>query len=174
MSRKVEIHYEEWGEGPPVVALHGLGLESCSFTGLARGVLGLGLRMIAVDLPGFGKTPAPQRPLTPTVLGEPVIELARRLDEKPLVLGMSMGGRVALEVVLRKPDLFRGAVLLAPALPRRDYRWAFAFARLLSPEIARRLPNAEHLHLRLATHFCLLEYGKRSVSHIAAFLGVGG
>jgi len=140
MSRRVEIHYEEWGEGPAVLALHGLGLDSSSFTGLARGVAGLGLRMLAADLPGFGKTPAPDVPLTPAVLGEPVIELARRLDEKPLVMGMSLGARVALEVVLREPDLFRGVVMLAPPLPRREYRWAFAFARLLSPEIAKRLP----------------------------------
>lgn len=140
MSAKVELHYEEWGEGPPVLALHGLGLDSSSFTGLAKGVVGLGLRMLAADLPGFGKTPAPEVPLTPAVLGEPVIELARRLDEKPLVMGMSMGGRVALEVVLREPDLFRGIVMMAPALPRREYRWALAFARLLSPEIAKRLP----------------------------------
>jgi pimeloyl-ACP methyl ester carboxylesterase len=140
MSGGVEIHYEEWGDGPPVLALHGLGLDSSSFTGLARAVAGLGLRMLAADLPGFGRTPAPDGPLTPAALGEPVIELARRLDEKPLVMGMSLGARVALEVALREPDLFRGVVMLAPPLPRRENRWAFAFARLLSPEIARRLP----------------------------------
>lgn len=140
MSRRVEIHYEEWGEGPPVLALHGLGLDSASFTGLARGVTGLGLRMLAADLPGFGKTPAPDVPLTPAALGEPVIELARRLAEKPLVMGMSLGARVALEVVLREPEHFRGVVMLAPPLPRRAHRWALASARLLSPEIARRLP----------------------------------
>jgi len=140
MTRRVEVHYEAWGEGPPVLALHGLGLEASSFTGLAQGVVGLGFRLLAADLPGFGKTPAPDLPLTPAVLGQPVIELASRLDEKPLVMGMSLGGRVALEVALREPDLFRGVVMLAPALPRRDYRWALAFARLLSPEIAERLP----------------------------------
>jgi pimeloyl-ACP methyl ester carboxylesterase len=140
MSKRIEVHYEEWGEGPPVLALHGLGLDSASFTELARGVAGLGLRMLAADLPGFGKTPAPDVPLTPAVLGEPVIELARRLDEKPLVMGMSLGARVALEVVLREPEHFRGVVMLAPPLPRREHRWALAFARLMSPEIARRLP----------------------------------
>jgi pimeloyl-ACP methyl ester carboxylesterase len=140
MSSGVEIHYEEWGEGPPVLALHGLGLESSSFTGLARGVAALGLRMLAADLPGFGKTPAPKRPLTPAVLAEPVIELARRLDEKPIIMGMSLGARVALEAALREPDLFRGVVMLAPPLPRREHRWIVNFARLLSPGIAERIP----------------------------------
>jgi len=180
MRGGVEIHYEEWGEGPPVLALHGLGLDSSSFTGLARGVVGLGLRMLAADLPGFGKTPAPEVSLTPAVLGEPVIELARRLDEKPLLLGMSMGGRVALEVVLSAPDLFRGVVLLAPALPRRDYRWALAFARLMSPEIAKRLPIewawpwlkglADRLESDLeghSAHDWFLRTSRRTIYHMA-------
>jgi pimeloyl-ACP methyl ester carboxylesterase len=140
MTASVEIHYQEWGEGPPVLALHGLGLESSSFTGLAQGVTDLGLRMLAADLPGFGKTPAPDRALTPAVLAEPVLELASRLETKPLVMGMSLGARVALEAALTAPELFRGVVLMAVPLPRQEYRWVFPFARLLSPEIAMHLP----------------------------------
>jgi pimeloyl-ACP methyl ester carboxylesterase len=140
MSTHVELHYDEWGDGPPVLALHGLGLESSSFTGLAQAVAARGLRMLAADLPGFGRTPASGAPLTPAVLAEPVIELAGRLAEKPLVMGMSLGARVALEAALREPDLFRGVVMLALPLPRREHRWALNAARLLSPEIAERLP----------------------------------
>ena len=102
------IHHQAWGEGPPVLALHGLGLESSSFTGLARGINELGLQMLAADLPGFGLTPAPETPLSPAVLAQPVLELAARLDSKPLVMGMSLGARVALEAALLEPDLFRG------------------------------------------------------------------
>src|SRR4029450_12404352 len=104
MGKPIRIHYQEWGEGPPVIALHGLGLESSSFTGLAAGVAALGLRMLAADLPGFRKTPAPEAPLTPAVLAEPVLDLARRLDRKPLVMGMSLGARGALEAGLLAPD----------------------------------------------------------------------
>jgi pimeloyl-ACP methyl ester carboxylesterase len=140
MTTPDEIHYQEWGDGPPVLALHGLGLESSSFTGLAEGVTQLGLRMMAADLPGFGLTPAPETPLTPAVLAEPVLELAARLDTKPLVMGMSLGARVALEAALEEPDLFRGAVMMAPPLPRRKHRWILLGAHLLSPEIAKRIP----------------------------------
>jgi pimeloyl-ACP methyl ester carboxylesterase len=140
MSASVKIQYQEWGEGPPVLALHGLGLESSSFTGLAQGVVDLGLRMLAADLPGFGKTPLPDAPLTPAVLAEPVLDLASRLETKPLVMGMSLGARVALEAVLLAPELFRGVVTMAAPLPRRKQRWALAFAHLLSPEIAMYIP----------------------------------
>jgi len=140
MSTPVEIQYQEWGEGPPVLALHGLGLESSSFTGLAEAVADMGLRVLAADLPGFGKTPVPDAGLSPAVLAEPVIALARRLESKPLVMGMSLGARVALEAALTAPELFRGVVMLAAPLPRRDHRWVLAGARLLSPEIAMRIP----------------------------------
>lgn len=41
MTSSGPIHYQSWGEGSPVLALHGLGLESSSFTGLARGITDL-------------------------------------------------------------------------------------------------------------------------------------
>jgi 3-oxoadipate enol-lactonase len=140
VTASIEIHHREWGTGPPVLALHGLGLESSSFTGLARGVADMGLRMLAADLPGFGQTPAPDAALTPAVLAGPVLELARRLEAKPLVMGMSLGARVALEAALLAPELFRGVVMLAAPLPKRERRWTLSGARLLSPELAMRIP----------------------------------
>lgn len=140
MGARSEIRYQEWGEGPPVVALHGLGLESSSFTGLSQAVTDLGFRMLAADLPGFGRTPLPDAPLTPAVMAEPVLDLAARLETKPLLMGMSLGARVALEAALQAPELFRGVVMLSTPLPRTDRRWMLSFARLLSPEIAMRLP----------------------------------
>lgn len=140
MTATPEIHYRAWGDGAPVLALHGLGLESSSFTGLAYGVVERGCTMIAADLPGFGLTPLPDGPLTPTALARPVVELARTLDSKPLVMGMSLGGRVALEAALMEPELFRGVVMLAPPLPRREHRFLLQPLRLLNPGIAERLP----------------------------------
>jgi pimeloyl-ACP methyl ester carboxylesterase len=140
MTDSGEICYQTWGEGPPVLALHGLGLESSSFTGLARGVNELGLQMIAADLPGFGLTPAPDEPLTPAVLARPVLDLAARLDARPLVMGMSLGARIALEAALVEPDLFRGLVTMAAPFPRRNLRQMLWGARLLNPEIAKRIP----------------------------------
>jgi pimeloyl-ACP methyl ester carboxylesterase len=140
MTERPEIGYLSWGDGPPVIALHGLGLESSSFTGLAAGVVERGFRMIAADLPGFGTTPIPDGPLTPAVLAEPVLEFASRFDTKPLVMGMSLGGRVALECALTQPDLFRGGVFLAPPLPRRHRRYLLTVMHLLQPGIAERLP----------------------------------
>jgi pimeloyl-ACP methyl ester carboxylesterase len=99
----------------------------------------IGIRTLGVDLPGFGKTPG-EPPLTPQVLAEPVIELAKSLERPPIVLGMSMGGRVALEVALRAPQSVRGLVLVAPYLPWLRYRNALAMAEHMDPAWGERLP----------------------------------
>jgi pimeloyl-ACP methyl ester carboxylesterase len=133
-------HFEEWGAGEPLIALHALALESSGFSGVAKSLSRRGLRTLAVDLPGFGRTPAPDGRLTPARLAEPVLELARKLERPPILLGHSLGGRVALEVALRDPGAVRGVVLVAPYLPLRGYRLFLDMARHIDPGWAERLP----------------------------------
>lgn len=139
-----EMYFQEYGGGDPVIALHPLALESTAFAGVGRSLAKRGLRTLAVDLPGFGRTPAPDRPLTPAVLAAPVIDLARRLhdagERAPLLLGMSLGGRVALEAAFTEPELFRGVTLVAPYLPWRGHRWLLGAARMMNPDVAERVP----------------------------------
>jgi pimeloyl-ACP methyl ester carboxylesterase len=136
------LRVQSWGEGRPLIALHGLGLESTCFAGLGEILARRGIRTISADLPGFGRTPvSPEGPSTTVQsMAEPVIELASELGEQPLLMGMSLGGRVALEAALRAPNAFRGLVLVAPALPRRYPPWTTEVARLLSPWLAERIP----------------------------------
>lgn len=151
----MSLHRQEWGSGDPLIALHPLALESTAFAGVAAALAARGVRTLAVDLPGFGKSPAPDDvPLTAELLAEPVLELARSLERPPLLLGMSLGGRVALEVALRDPGAVRGLVLVAPYLPLRwlrpavpvlrrfDPRWAGAFPLERAWPLLRRLAEA--------------------------------
>lgn len=131
---------QEWGQGPPVIMLHPLALESTAFAGVGRLLARRGVRTIAVDLPGFGRSPGPDDPLTPARLAAPVIALARSLEIPPVVLGMSMGGRVALEAALVEPSAFRGVVLVAPFLPWRSGRWALSLAGRIDPATFERIP----------------------------------
>ncbi len=133
-------HRRQWGLGRPVIALHPLGLESSAFVGVGEALARKGMRTVALDLPGFGRTPAPERPLTPAVLAEPVISAAREMSEPPDVIGISMGGRVALEAALRAPEAFRSVVAIAPYLPWLRHRTLLQTARMLDPRIAEMLP----------------------------------
>lgn len=132
--------YEEYGSGLPVVALHPLALESSAFVGFGRDLAQRGIRTLAVDLPGFGRTPAPDAALTPAVLAEPVIELIRSLEQPPILLGMSMGARVALEIALREPAAVRGLVGVVPYLPWRHRRRLLQLATFFDPAWAERVP----------------------------------
>jgi pimeloyl-ACP methyl ester carboxylesterase len=134
------LHYNEWGKGDPLIALHPLALESTAFAGVAKHLEAIGLRTIAVDLPGFGCTPLPEGPLTPAALAAPVIELARSLERPPILLGMSMGGRVAIEVALRAPDAVRSLVLVAPFLPLTRIARFTRLAHYMDPSWSERLP----------------------------------
>jgi len=134
------LHYQAWGAGDPVIALHPLALESSAFAGVASVLARQGLRTLGVDLPGFGRSPAPEGPLTPARLAEPVLELARSLERPPLLVGMSLGARVALEAALAEPKAFRGAVLVAPYLPWRRWRPALGLLGRLEPQWGERVP----------------------------------
>ncbi len=134
------LHRREWGRGDPILALHPLGLDSSAFSGFGRVLAAAGFRTVAVDLPGFGRTPYPDEPLTPLRLARPVIAMARRMKTRPMVVGISLGGRVALECVLRDPDAFRGVIAIAPYLPWLRYRELLRWGRFLSPDAAERFP----------------------------------
>jgi len=140
MADKAGLFTQTWGSGEPVLALPPLGLDASAFAGMGVELARRGYQTIGVDLPGFGQTPAPEGPLTPAVLAAPVIELAETLPERAVLLGHSLGGRVALEAALRAPDRFRAVVAVAPYLPWTRLRWALQGAQLMSPWLAERVP----------------------------------
>lgn len=120
---------------PPVVLLHGLGATGASFLPTLWD-LSRDHHVLAVDLPGFGESDKPVRPLHPAYFAR---WLAAFLDALALprahLIGNSMGGRVALETGLRFPARVDRLVLLAPSLAWRRYRAAAGLVRLLRPEL---------------------------------------
>jgi diacylglycerol O-acyltransferase len=136
----MNMFIQTWGSGEPIIALHPLALESTVFAGVGALLGAEGFRTLAADMPGFGQTPAGDEPLTPARLAAPVIELARSLESPPIVLGFSLGARVALEAALTEPSAFRGLALVAPYLPWTTNRWGHSVGHLLSPSLAERLP----------------------------------
>ncbi|MCE9671314.1 2-succinyl-6-hydroxy-2,4-cyclohexadiene-1-carboxylate synthase [Myxococcus stipitatus] len=123
----VTLAYESWGEGPrPLVLLHGFTGNRTAFDGL-RPLLGHAVKAIAVDLPGHGATPLPERGGREGFL-ETVDALVALVDSLGLgqvdLLGYSQGARVALAAAVRAPDRFGRLVMESgsPGLHRRQER----------------------------------------------------
>jgi len=96
------MHYFRSGSGRPLLLLHGLGGNWRSWSPILA-ALTAHRDVIALDLPGFGETPALSGTASITALADAVIEF---LDRHPLfgvdAVGSSLGGRLALELARRQ------------------------------------------------------------------------
>ncbi len=114
------LHVVESGAGPPVILLHGTNTSALSFLPLLEHLDGL--RVIAVDRPGFGLS-APSNVPRERFRGAAVEFLEELVDELALesfaLAGNSMGGTWALWYALHRPERVRRLVLIgsAPLLP---------------------------------------------------------
>ena len=90
------------GTGQPLVLVHGLGLSWRSWQPVLDALEG-SHDVVAIDLPGFGDSPPPDRAaLSPARLADAVESEIDRLGlESPAVVGNSLGGWVALELAQR-------------------------------------------------------------------------
>jgi pimeloyl-ACP methyl ester carboxylesterase len=132
---------------PTAVFVHGLGGSSTNWTDLA-GQLSGQVNGIALDLPGFGRTPPPEGyDFSMASHTDTVVRFLAGLDEPVHLFGNSMGGAIALAVAARRPDLVRSLTLISPAMPdlRPDPRrcanplMPLAFLPLVGNGVRRRL-----------------------------------
>jgi pimeloyl-ACP methyl ester carboxylesterase len=105
---------ERYGTAEPsVVALHGWERTHADFASVLAG-----RDAIALDLPGFGATPAPPEPWGSPEYAELVSEVLDSISAPVVRLGHSFGGRVAIHVAARAPERVRGVVLTGAPLMR--------------------------------------------------------
>lgn len=109
----VRYYVDDVGQGPPLVLLHGFTGSSQSW-GTAGQLLGAHRRLLAIDLPGHGRTESPADPTRYAMdaVAADVIALLDKLGVQIAdLLGYSMGGRLALYLALRYPDRWRSLIL---------------------------------------------------------------
>lgn len=104
-------------EGPTFLLLHGIGMGRSVYLDLAQRLDG---RLIALDLPGFGEAPEPERTLTMERHADLVAAYLRHTGEAPVVvIGHSMGSQIGAELAARHPLLVSGVVLAGPTVDKR-------------------------------------------------------
>jgi 3-oxoadipate enol-lactonase len=114
----VAIYAEVAGEGPELVLVHE-GICDSRMWDEQWERYAREFRVLRIDLRGFGRTP-----LEPGVFSNArdLVEVLQQHGfESPALLGVSLGGRVTLEVAVARPDLVSALVLVAPGMPGHDW-----------------------------------------------------
>jgi pimeloyl-ACP methyl ester carboxylesterase len=108
---RLDLGYTDQGHGPAVVFLHPFPLDSRAWESQIA-LLAAEHRVLAVDFPGFGSSGPPPAGVTLAGFAAGVIELLRELGVyRAAVVGLSMGGYVALELAAQEPGLVSRLVL---------------------------------------------------------------
>lgn len=111
----VKVWYQTYGEGDPLILLHG-GFGSVEMFGPNIARLAEGRKVIGVDLQAHGGTGPLGRPMTFDAIATDVAELIKALGyEKADVMGYSLGGATALRVAIDHPEVVDRLVLVSMA-----------------------------------------------------------
>ena len=138
------IHLADFGgTGPTMVLVHGLGGSHANWLAVGPG-LAAHARVLALDLPGFGRTPLAGRSARIRANVELLDRLLDVVDGGSAVLvGNSMGGLIAMMEAAARPERVAGLVLVGPAQPRPrgallDPAVALTFAAYAFPGVGER------------------------------------
>jgi non-heme chloroperoxidase len=118
-SAPIELYYEDHGDGPPVVLIHGFPLSGASWEKQLPALLDAGHRVITYDRRGFGKSSQPSVGYDYDTFAADLKTLIEALDLRDVVLaGFSMGtGEVTRYLGRYGSDRVVRAVLLGPIPP---------------------------------------------------------
>jgi pimeloyl-ACP methyl ester carboxylesterase len=110
------LHIVERGSGPTVVLVHGLGAQLRNFNYALVERLAVNFRVVCLDRPGCGYSTRP--PTMSASLSGQADTIAKLLTElrleKPIVVGHSYGGTLALALALNHPESVGSLALIAP------------------------------------------------------------
>lgn len=149
----IAMYYEVHGAGEPLLFICGLGSDISMFTPIIA-PLARRWRVIAFDNRGAGRTDKPDRPYSIGMMADDAAGLIAALGIAAAhVLGISMGGRIAMELALRHPQRVRSLALTCTSAHRRErFRlpWAWRVLRVLQwiPGLRGRYPQPHYAHQR--------------------------
>lgn len=116
------IHYVDKGQGPAIVMIHGLGGNLMNYSYALGDRLARDHRVIMVDRPGSGHSVRPKSaPANLAAQADTIAVLIRNLAlDRPVLVGHSLGGALALTLAANHPDCVGAMALIAPLTEARD------------------------------------------------------
>jgi len=124
LIRDIPVHYEEYGEGKPVLFISGYRLDHRMMADPFEPIFNdiQGYRRIYIDLPGTGKTPSANWITNADHYLEVVTDFVNTVigEENFLLAGQSHGGYIAQGLVYKLGDRIDGVLLLCPQVDPRE------------------------------------------------------
>lgn len=110
--RDIGLYYEETGEGEPLLFIHGLGSSGRDWE-MQVPFFARDYRVVVFDLRGHGRSDKPRGPYTMPQFAADTAGLIEALGIAPThVVGISLGGMIALQLAVDRPDLVKSLVIV--------------------------------------------------------------
>jgi pimeloyl-ACP methyl ester carboxylesterase len=154
LSDGIRLAYVDEGKGTEtILMIHGLGSYLPAWKKNIND-LSKSYRVIAVDLPGYGKSSKAPHSGLMTFYAGVIADLIQELDLGPVNLaGHSMGGQIAMVLALEKPELVKRLILVDPAgfeaFHAGQKNW---FKDVMTPNLVR-LTTVDAIETNLASNF---------------------
>ena len=127
----LSTYYETYGEGEPLLLIHGLGSSTEDWEWQVP-VLRRAFTVVTYDVRGHGKTGKPVEAYSISQFSNDAAKLITALALGPMhVIGLGMGGMIALQLAVNYPNLMRSLVVVnsGPDMVPRTLRERLAIAR---------------------------------------------
>jgi pimeloyl-ACP methyl ester carboxylesterase len=134
--RGLDVHCEAFGEGRPILMVHGMGVDHRTMKGCMEPIFSGrsdGWRRVYFDLPGMGKTQGADWIRNSDDMARFVLAVADEVvgDEPFAVAGESYGGYLVRAAVRERPAQALGMLLICPLVVAADERRDVAPCRVL-------------------------------------------
>lgn len=133
----LKTNFQVIGEGRPFLILHGWGSNSDRWLKIAEQISEKGFKVLILDLPGFGKSAALQKPWNLNNYIEWLENFMKRLDLTDFyLLGHSFGGALAVKLAVKHPQEIKKLFLVSAACVRKKtakknfFAWISKIVRL--------------------------------------------
>lgn len=139
VAPNVRLHVTDWGEGQPVVLIHGYPLSDASWEYQYHPLLKAGYRVVGITLRGFGQSDKPYSKYNYDEFADDIKTVLDKLDLKNAILGgHSMGGAISLHYTAKyNAAHLSKLVLFSAAAPVHTKRPDFPYPLFTKENITR-------------------------------------